>query len=160
MGDSRSILAKRDGASSAPSHTASTEVRKRGITRSASGSLKYFPYELSEVLKPLDELESKRINDLGGFVAKNGRVLGVLAVSRALGDIDFHPYVTHVPRITCHEIDTSCRSLCMACDGVWDVFSQEEVVNLIHSWADAQSAAAMIRDSAYVRGVRTILACS
>ena len=88
MGDSRSILAKRDGASSAPSHTASTEVRKRGITRSASGSLKYFPYELSEALKP-SMSSSLSINDLGGFVAKNGRVLGVLAVSRALGTLTF-----------------------------------------------------------------------
>jgi len=42
--------------------------------------------------------EERRINALGGYVSDQ-RVLGALAVSRALGDFSLHPYVSAEPYI-------------------------------------------------------------
>ena len=46
------------------------------------------PHALSVDHKPDDEAEKKRITAAGGWV-KDGRVMGALAVSRALGDFEF-----------------------------------------------------------------------
>jgi protein phosphatase PTC1 len=43
-----------------------------------------------------DEEEAKRIVAAGGFVV-NGRVNGILAVSRAIGDTHMKPYVSVTP---------------------------------------------------------------
>jgi len=145
VGDSRSILARRSVLGGAISPGSVDRTTK-------SGTAKLIPECLSPVLKPLDPEESGRIKDLGGFVSKNGRVLGVLAVSRALGDVQFHPYVTHIPMITTVDLDDTVRAVCLACDGVWDVFTQQEVVDLVHTWTDPIVAAAMIRDASFIRG--------
>jgi hypothetical protein len=60
--------------------------KKKGIT-------------ISEIFKPTDKGEAERIKKEGGFVTTNGRVGGVLAVSRALGDIAFQPFVSPIPGI-------------------------------------------------------------
>ena len=45
--------------------------------------------------KPEDPEETSRIEALGGTVT-NGRVLGQLGVSRALGDTSYEPYISQV----------------------------------------------------------------
>jgi len=79
--------------------------------------------------KPDVELERKRIKDSGGEVSyRNGcwRVNGSLAVSRAIGDKDLKEWVIPDPDIS--EV-SFCENdiLVLACDGVWDVMSSEEV---------------------------------
>jgi serine/threonine protein phosphatase PrpC len=65
-------------------------------------------------------------------VFKN-RVLGILAVTRSFGDHGMKDFVTAVPHIT--ETDLSSVGdapfLILACDGVWDVISDQEAVDLI-----------------------------
>jgi serine/threonine protein phosphatase PrpC len=65
--------------------------------------------------------EKKRIEDLGGKVVFWGRwrVEGVLAVSRAIGDVNLKPYVICDPECTCKEIDDDDMFLVLASDGVW-----------------------------------------
>jgi len=86
---------------------------------------------LSKDHKASDEGEAKRITDLGGFVVLN-RVNGVLAVSRALGDFNMKEFVIAEPFITTNDIpDTENIFLILACDGLWDVTSDQEAIDLL-----------------------------
>ncbi len=59
------------------------------------------------------------------------RVEGVLAVSRAIGDINLKPYVTCDPEIIHHSITPDDNYVILASDGLWDVMTNEEVGTLI-----------------------------
>lgn len=67
-----------------------------------------------------------------GFVINN-RVLGYLAVARALGDSAFKPgpgqpaLVSTHPDVTEAPLDDRDEFLVVACDGLFDVMSNEEV---------------------------------
>ncbi|ORX72205.1 protein serine/threonine phosphatase 2C [Linderina pennispora] len=56
----------------------------------------------------------------------NGRVNGVLAVTRALGDSTLKPYVISNPFTTETVIEDTDDMLILACDGLWDVCSDQE----------------------------------
>jgi len=93
---------------------------------------------LTEKHKPTAPTEKKRIEDAGGQVVF-GRVLGSLAVSKSLGDIDFkHPYnkaegdfVSAVPFVSKVELDASHPFMVIACDGLWDKLTYEDAVEFI-----------------------------
>ncbi|CAB4055899.1 PTC2_3 [Lepeophtheirus salmonis] len=96
---------------------------------------------LSEDHKPFDPKEQHRIESAGGYVEFN-RVNGNLALSRALGDFEFKKNATLPPEkqiVSCFpeivekEIDDSWNFVVLACDGIWDVLSNEEVVNFVAS---------------------------
>ncbi|CAI0628637.1 unnamed protein product, partial [Linum tenue] len=84
---------------------------------------------LSVDQKPDREDELKRIEDAGGKVFNwNGaRVLGVLAMSRAIGDRHLRPYVIPVPEITFTARREDDECLIAASDGLWDVMTNDEV---------------------------------
>ncbi|THV80410.1 MgPP2CL-1, protein phosphatase 2C-like protein 1 [Aureobasidium pullulans] len=90
--------------------------------------------------KGSDENEGKRIAGAGGLILNN-RVNGVLAVTRALGDaymkdlITGHPYTTET--VIQPDID---EFLILACDGLWDVCSDQEAVDLVRNIKDPQAA--------------------
>lgn len=87
--------------------------------------------------KPYNEKERVRIEKAGGTVMMQ-RVNGSLAVSRALGDFDYkrsgnlkpnEQLVSPEPEIEILERDpASDQFLLLACDGIFDVMSNEEVV--------------------------------
>lgn len=83
--------------------------------------------------KPSWPEESARITKLGGKIVSDGYDLriGSLSVSRAFGDLDSAPYVTHVPEIFRYNIEKKDKFLVVACDGLWDTFSSQDVVNFI-----------------------------
>jgi len=76
----------------------------------------------------------RRISSLGGKVTfKNiPRVEGILAVSRALGDMKLHPFVTCEPEFLSRGIETGDLFMVMASDGLWDVMSNEDVGKFVH----------------------------
>ncbi|KAG0203559.1 Protein phosphatase 2C 1 [Mortierella sp. GBA30] len=80
--------------------------------------------------KGSDHTEAQRILDVGGFVMNN-RVNGVLAVTRALGDSSMKEFIIGAPYTTRTEIGTDNPYLILACDGLWDVCSDQEAVELI-----------------------------
>ena len=84
---------------------------------------------LSDDHKPSREDEVTRIRDLGGKVIYWGRwrVQGVLAVSRAIGDVNLQPYITAVPEVMHHDIGANDLFLVLATDGLWDVMSNDDV---------------------------------
>jgi protein phosphatase 1L len=93
--------------------------------------------ELSKDHKPNEESEYKRITSLGGYVSKAHegdvyRVNGVLAVSRAIGDFALSPYVTWKPEITSYNIGEHNHYVFLATDGVWDVLSSKQVIDIIN----------------------------
>lgn len=79
--------------------------------------------------KPDREDELRRIEGQGGKVINwNGaRVLGVLAMSRAIGDWYLRPWIIPVPEITFTTRSDEDECLILASDGLWDVMSNQEV---------------------------------
>ncbi|KZV34986.1 protein phosphatase 2C 37 [Dorcoceras hygrometricum] len=77
--------------------------------------------------KPDRPDELKRINDSGGRVIywDGPRVLGVLAMSRAIGDNYLKPYVISEPEVTVTERTAEDECLILASDGLWDVVTNE-----------------------------------
>ncbi len=84
-----------------------------------------------------DEGETKRIIDAGGFVVLN-RVNGILAVTRSLGDHAMKDYVIGEPYLTTVAVEPTDTHLILACDGLWDVTSDQDAIDLIISETDAQ----------------------
>ncbi|KAJ9627739.1 mgpp2cl-1, protein phosphatase 2C-like protein 1 [Taxawa tesnikishii (nom. ined.)] len=109
--------------------------------------------------KGSDENEGKRIAGAGGLILNN-RVNGVLAVTRALGDaymkdlVTGHPYTTET--VIQPDID---EFLILACDGLWDVCSDQEAVDLIRRERDPQTASRMLVEHALARFSTDNLSC-
>ncbi|GAB4827506.1 hypothetical protein Ancab_034389 [Ancistrocladus abbreviatus] len=82
---------------------------------------------LSSDHKPDRPDELNRIQDAGGRVIywDGARVLGVLAMSRAIGDNYLKPYVISEPEVTVTERTVEDECLILASDGLWDVVSNE-----------------------------------
>lgn len=87
---------------------------------------------LSQDHKPDREDEMARVEAAGGRVIFwNGyRVLGVLAMSRAIGDRYLKPYVIAEPEVTCTQRTEEDECLILASDGLWDVLSNEVVCDI------------------------------
>ncbi|CAN6204178.1 unnamed protein product [Urochloa humidicola] len=85
------------------------------------------PLPLSSDHKPDRPDEQERIEAAGGRVIfwEGARVLGVLAMSRAIGDGYLKPYVSSVPEVTVTELGEEDECLILASDGLWDVVSNE-----------------------------------
>ncbi|ONH69670.1 Protein phosphatase 2C 2 [Cyberlindnera fabianii] len=89
--------------------------------------------------KPNNEGEHARICAAGGFV-DIGRVNGNLALSRAIGDFDFkkssdlppeEQIVTAFPDVIEHQITNDDEFVVLACDGIWDCLTSQQVVEVV-----------------------------
>ncbi|KAJ2521102.1 Protein phosphatase 2C 2 [Coemansia sp. RSA 2049] len=96
---------------------------------------------LSHDHKPTDDVEFNRIRDGGGYV-EFGRVNGNLALSRAIGDFEFKnnrtlgpekQIVTALPDVVKHVIGADDEFLVIACDGIWDCMTNQQVVQFVHA---------------------------
>ncbi|KAA8539491.1 hypothetical protein F0562_026183 [Nyssa sinensis] len=98
------------------------------------------PIPLSSDHKPDRPDELLRIQDAGGRVIywDGPRVLGVLAMSRAIGDSYLKPYVISEPEVT--ETDRTAEDECLilASDGLWDVVSNETACSVARMCLRAQ----------------------
>lgn len=86
--------------------------------------------------KPTLLSEAERIRALGGYVSYSNRVNGILAVSRAFGNQWIKQYVTCEPHCSNIQLTKDDSFIIIACDGIWDVFSDQEAVNFVLRWAD------------------------
>ncbi|XP_006646887.3 probable protein phosphatase 2C 10 [Oryza brachyantha] len=104
--------------------------------------------------KPDQSDERQRIEDAGGFVMWAGtwRVGGVLAVSRAFGDKLLKQYVVADPEIKEEVVDSSLEFLILASDGLWDVVTNKEAVDMVRPIQDPEQAAKRLLQEAYQRG--------
>ncbi|GAA6034720.1 hypothetical protein JCM8097_001137 [Rhodosporidiobolus ruineniae] len=105
--------------------------------------------------KPTNQGETSRIVAAGGFV-EFGRVNGNLALSRALGDFEFkqsqnldpeQQIVTADPDITVHEATPDDEFVVIACDGIWDVLTSQQVIDYVRlAIAQGQSLVKICED--------------
>ena len=112
--------------------------RVQGSSRS---SPQFDTISLTEDHKPSNPEEKKRIEDAGDFVLVD-RVNGELAMSRALGDFRYKSNAALRPdqySVICYpDVSVYVRTgnndsiLVLACDGVWDVMSNNEVCEYYH----------------------------
>uniref|UniRef100_A0A8D8PVX0 protein-serine/threonine phosphatase n=1 Tax=Cacopsylla melanoneura TaxID=428564 RepID=A0A8D8PVX0_9HEMI len=95
--------------------------------------------ELSHDHKPNNEEEMRRITSAGGWVEFN-RVNGNLALSRALGDFVFkknerrdarEQIVIALPDVVVQKVSSNMEFMVIACDGIWDVMTNEEVCDFV-----------------------------
>uniref|UniRef100_A0A2P2I3V6 Protein phosphatase 1B-like n=2 Tax=Hirondellea gigas TaxID=1518452 RepID=A0A2P2I3V6_9CRUS len=91
--------------------------------------------------KPFNPCEKERIQNAGGSVMIQ-RVNGSLAVSRALGDYEYknvegksqcEQLVSPEPELYVEKRTEEDQFLVLACDGIWDVMTSEDVCVFIHS---------------------------
>lgn len=106
-----------------------------GDCRAVACNLDHIAVPLSKDHKPSSFDEYKRITEMGGKIMQekndDPRING-LAVSRAFGDLDSKPHVSHVPDI--YDYDTrKFKFIIMGCDGIWDVVSNQDAVDLVLS---------------------------
>ncbi|CAL0306965.1 unnamed protein product [Lupinus luteus] len=78
--------------------------------------------------KPNREDEWARIEAAGGRVInwKGYRVVGVLAMSRSIGDRYLKPYIIPEPEVMFVQREKNDECLILASDGLWDVVTNEE----------------------------------
>lgn len=89
--------------------------------------------QLSQDHKPNSPEEKRRIESLGGKIEFDGydwRIID-LSLSRAFGDLECTPYVTHLPQIYRYKISSNDKFIILACDGLWDVVSNQNAVDFI-----------------------------
>ncbi|KAL1201998.1 Protein phosphatase 2C 3 [Cardamine amara subsp. amara] len=87
-----------------------------------------------------DELD--RIQEAGGRVIywDGPRVLGVLAMSRAIGDNYLKPYVSSEPEVTVTDRTEEDEFLILASDGLWDVVTNEAACAMVHMCLNRKSS--------------------
>jgi len=130
-------------------------VANIGDTRAVLGSKGLNATRLSVDHKPSLQSEKERICQIGGSVQMLGgvwRVNGVLAVSRSFGDYFLKPFVIAEPFISETQLTDEHLFLVLACDGVWDVLSDEQVVCIVSQVESPDIAAEIIRRTAFTRG--------
>ncbi|EPX73573.1 protein phosphatase 2C Ptc1 [Schizosaccharomyces octosporus yFS286] len=101
--------------------------------------------------KGSDENEARRVTQLGGAMVQN-RINGVLAVTRALGDtylkelVSAHPFTTETRIWPGHD-----EFFIVACDGLWDVISDQEAVDFVRKFTSCREAALRLVEHALKR---------
>ncbi|CAG0896738.1 unnamed protein product [Darwinula stevensoni] len=93
------------------------------------------PIAVVDPHKPERKDEKLRIENLGGCVIHYGtwRVQGHLAVSRAIGDQQYKPFVTGEPDVEEVGLDGTEDVLVLACDGLWDQVSFPQAVDIVYN---------------------------
>lgn len=118
--------------------------------------------QLTEDLKPDVPGEADRIKKANGRVfahesqphiqrvwLPNEDIPG-LAMSRAFGDFDMKNCgIIATPVVTHRRLTSKDQFLVLACDGVWDVLSNDEVVSVVVSAKNKEAAAKAVVDEAH-----------
>ncbi|XP_077397137.1 integrin-linked kinase-associated serine/threonine phosphatase 2C isoform X1 [Festucalex cinctus] len=115
LGDSKAVLCRMEDEGEAP------EGRRKRPTTLA----------LSREHNPTIYEERMRIQRAGGTV-REGRVLGVLEVSRSIGDGQYKRCgVISTPDLRRYQLTANDRFIILACDGLFKVFSADEAVRFV-----------------------------
>ncbi|KAK4435749.1 putative protein phosphatase 2C 60 [Sesamum alatum] len=109
-------------------------------------------YNLSRDHKPDLEVERDRILKAGGFIHA-GRVNGSLNLARAIGDMEFKQnkflppekqIVTANPDINIVELCDEDEFIVLACDGIWDCMSSQQLVDFVREQLKSESKLSVV----------------
>ncbi|XP_076038176.1 uncharacterized protein LOC143023514 isoform X3 [Oratosquilla oratoria] len=95
------------------------------------------PVKIVEPHKPELAIERERVEKFGGYVINvqgTWRVLGQLAVSRAIGDSDYKPLISSECDIKSLDLEGNEDFLVLACDGLWDTLTPDDAVHIVFSY--------------------------
>ncbi|RRT77266.1 hypothetical protein B296_00000033 [Ensete ventricosum] len=107
--------------------------------------------------------ERRSIENRGGFISYEPsffvsfvsgdvpRVNGQLAVSRAFGDKDLKRHLRSDPDVRCVDVTADADLLILASDGMWEVMSNEEAIEIARKAKDPQAAARQLTTEALER---------
>jgi len=99
--------------------------------------------ELSFDHKPKDDIEKNRIEAAGGYLEHTpggARVNGNLNLSRAIGDLEYkkredlkpeEQIICSTPDFLYKELTPEDEFVILACDGIWDVMTNQEAVDFV-----------------------------
>jgi len=118
--------------------------------------------DLTKDHKPKEPSEKERIKAAGGWV-HNGRLNGILGVSRAFGDVEHKTLkeeswgkefadnpLTAEPEVTAIMLHEDDEFLILACDGLWDVMSSAQAVNFVRRYLATRNRDVQAASSALV----------
>jgi serine/threonine protein phosphatase PrpC len=110
--------------------------------------------------KCTNKKEIKRVEKAGGQI-KDGRLGGILAVSRGLGDFDLkNKGLICEPHVIKKLIDHSMTHCVLASDGVWDVLNPNDVAQIIHdNNYNIDGVAKIIVETAMDKGSEDNISC-
>lgn len=106
-----------------------------GDSRAIKCNVNNIAEQLTQDHKPNSPDEKKRIESLGGTIEFDGCDWRIkdLSLSRAFGDLECTPYVTHLPQIYKYKISNSDKFIIYACDGLWDILSNQDAVDYVNT---------------------------
>ena len=107
--------------------------------------------DLAPVHTPASEDEVSRIQREGGFLAR-GKVNGMVAVTRSLGDLVMKSIIISDPFTRTEVLTADNDCIVIACDGVWDVIHPQSAIDTCIRSPDAKSAAQAILKAALELG--------
>lgn len=125
-------------------HDKTLYIANAGDSRALLCRSDYLVEALSIDHKPYLDFEFDRIVAAGGFVTKEGRVNGNLNLSRSIGDLKYkqNPNIPKYAQLISAEPDIKVVNIddtetdafvLIACDGIFDVMSNEVAVRDMHS---------------------------
>ncbi|XP_020168529.1 probable protein phosphatase 2C 70 isoform X1 [Aegilops tauschii subsp. strangulata] len=97
-------------------------------------------HDLSRDHKPELQSEKERIENAGGYIVA-GRVNGSLNLTRAIGDMEMKENkllpaekqtVSAEPEVNTVTLSEDDEFIVLACDGIWDCMSSQQVVDFVH----------------------------
>ncbi|EFC36629.1 predicted protein [Naegleria gruberi] len=110
------------------------------------------PIRLTVDHRPSEIDERRRVKDAGGTIYGN-RVNACLAITRAIGDKSLHPYIiSDASTMVMDFMFDRDEFIVVACDGLWDYVSEEEVVTSVRYENDPVQASITLRELAYDKG--------
>lgn len=111
--------------------------------------------------KPSNDTERQRIRMTGNYISDQEKVNGLIAVSRSIGDVQWEGFLSSTADI--YEIPTTPDDshIVLACDGVWDVLSNEDVGRIVASnrHMPCSVISKIIVNMAYLRGTGDNISC-
>ncbi|KAL8243514.1 hypothetical protein R6Q59_009772 [Mikania micrantha] len=115
--------------------------------------------DLSKDHKPDLQVEKERIYNAGGYI-QYGRVNGSLNLARAIGDMELKrnrtlppekQILTANPDINIVELCEDDDFLILACDGIWDCMSSQQLVDFIHEQLKIESKLSAVCERVFDR---------
>jgi serine/threonine protein phosphatase PrpC len=102
--------------------------------------------------KPTIRSEYARLREAGLIITTEGRVRGKLAVARAFGDFSCGGGLYVEPDVNSFVIGDDDDAIIVACDGLWDMMSDEVSAEVVRKAVTAADAAVTLKNYAFALG--------